>query len=359
MFNRSALHGLVGCVLALALSTASFAQCGSCPVCPAPAPSCQTCQANPCPCQPAPAPSIAQILSSNCQASSFVAAATQTGLMTTLSGPGPFTVFVPTNAAFCKVDTCTKNGWADDPKLLATALQYHVAYGRLMAQDLSKLNTLGTLACQPLQMWARPDGKKIIVNNVKTTCVNVVACNGVIHYIDTVLTPPSTATCCPSSNGCSTGTCPPTIQVCPSSSCGNPNDLMTVLSADPQYSTFTKLLEQTGLACEISETGPITVFDATNCAFEALPLGMMDNLNNDPNRLRQILLNHIVPGSYTVCQLKGTCSLPTFLGCAPLTFTCVGPTVKINCNQAKVVVLDTRACNGIIQGIDNLLVPTA
>ncbi len=97
-----------------------------------------------------PTLTIAQILCQDCNATQFVAALQQAGLMDCLNGAGPFTVFAPTNCAFSRLDCCTRNAWACDPQALKNVLLYHIAYGKLMGRDIARLNSLGTLQGSPV-----------------------------------------------------------------------------------------------------------------------------------------------------------------------------------------------------------------
>jgi uncharacterized surface protein with fasciclin (FAS1) repeats len=116
----------------------------------------------------------------------LVAAVKAAGLVDTLKGPGPFTVFAPTDEAFAKLPDGTVEGLlADIPKLKAV-LTYHVVSGKHMAADVVKMDSVQTLQGQELAVDAS-DGVKI--GSAKVTQADVQAENGVIHIIDTVLVP--------------------------------------------------------------------------------------------------------------------------------------------------------------------------
>ena len=131
----------------------------------------------------------------------LVAAVKAAGLVETLSGPGPFTVFAPTNAAFAKlpagtVETLVK---PENKATLTKILTYHVVPGTYTAKDLMKLAKDGggeaqlkTVQGEPLVVQSK--GKKVYVTDAKgstatVTVANVMQSNGVIHVIDTVLMP--------------------------------------------------------------------------------------------------------------------------------------------------------------------------
>ena len=126
----------------------------------------------------------------------LVAAVKAAGLVETLEGKGPFTVFAPTNAAFGKlpagtVDTLVK---PENKAALTKILTYHVVPGRLEASDLSDGKTLKTVEGETLTV--KKDGDKTWIVDAKggssmVTISNVHQSNGVIHVIDTVLMPAS------------------------------------------------------------------------------------------------------------------------------------------------------------------------
>jgi uncharacterized surface protein with fasciclin (FAS1) repeats len=110
------------------------------------------------------------------------------GLVDTLRGPGPFTVFAPTNAAFDKLPLETLHAVQDDPKLLATILTYHVVPGALKLADL-KPGKLTTVA--GIDLVVTRQGDKVLINGSPIAAGDVVATNGVVHVMGDVLLPPS------------------------------------------------------------------------------------------------------------------------------------------------------------------------
>ncbi len=131
----------------------------------------------------------------------LVAAVQAAGLVDTLKGPGPFTVFAPTDEAFAKlpagtVDTLVK---PENKAQLTQILTYHVVPGRLTSKDIEKMAvasggtaTLTTVEGEPLTVSKR--GGKLVVTDAKggtstITIPNVIQSNGVIHVVDTVLMP--------------------------------------------------------------------------------------------------------------------------------------------------------------------------
>ena len=125
------------------------------------------------------------------QFKTLAAALTAAGLVDTLKGPGPFTVFAPTDAAFAMlpagtVDTLLK---PESKAKLTAILTYHVVAGKVMAADVVKLKEAKTV--NGAMVAVKVDGGNVMINKAKVTTADIAASNGVIHIIDTVLLPPS------------------------------------------------------------------------------------------------------------------------------------------------------------------------
>ncbi len=149
----------------------------------------------------AAAQNIVALAQGNADLSTLVSAVTAAGLGETLSGPGPFTVFAPTNAAFAKVDKATLEGLLkpEAKDKLGGILKYHVVAGNVKAADVAKLIKDGggkakikTVAGG--ELTASLDGDKVILTDAKggkatITATDISASNGVVHTIDTVVMP--------------------------------------------------------------------------------------------------------------------------------------------------------------------------
>jgi uncharacterized surface protein with fasciclin (FAS1) repeats len=107
------------------------------------------------------------------------------GLIDTLKGPGPFTVFAPTDAAFAKIPKDQLDALLKDKAKLTAVLTYHVVAGKVMAKDV-KAGKAKTVQGSELTL-ATTGG--VMVDNAKVVAADVAADNGVIHVIDTVLMP--------------------------------------------------------------------------------------------------------------------------------------------------------------------------
>ncbi|MCB5163075.1 fasciclin domain-containing protein [Marinomonas algarum] len=132
---------------------------------------------------------IVDVAAENGSFTTLIAAAKAAGLVDTLKGDGPLTVFAPTDDAFAKlpngtVETLLK---PENKDQLAAVLTYHVVPGKVMAADIVKVDSAKTAQGQNLAVKVA-DGK-VMINNATVIMADVKASNGVIHVIDTVLLP--------------------------------------------------------------------------------------------------------------------------------------------------------------------------
>ncbi|MGD8374643.1 MAG: fasciclin domain-containing protein [Acidobacteriota bacterium] len=116
----------------------------------------------------------------------LVQAVKAAGLVETLKGDGPFTVFAPTDEAFAKLPAGTLEALLQDKEQLTAVLTYHVVPGRVMAADVIKLDTAPTVNGQTLKVRA---GNGVEIEDAKVLKADITTSNGVIHVIDTVLIP--------------------------------------------------------------------------------------------------------------------------------------------------------------------------
>jgi transforming growth factor-beta-induced protein len=253
----------------------------------------------------------------------LVAALKATGLDKTLAGEGPFTVFAPTDDAFAKLpagtlDTLLK---PENKDKLVQILTYHVVPGKLTAADLSKLSYANTVA--NLSLSIKADMGKVIVNDANVTQADVMASNGVIHVIDTVLLP---------------------------------RDIVDTVVADGRFKTLTAALKAAGLVDTLKGKGPFTVFAPTDDAFAKLPAGTLDTLLKPENKdkLAQILTYHVVPAMIMSKDINGQSYVKTL---ANLSIDVNASSGKVMVNDALVTQSDILATNGVIHVIDTVLLP--
>ena len=120
----------------------------------------------------------------------LVAAVSAADLVATLQGPGPFTVFAPTDAAFAALPTGTLDNLLlpENKATLASILTYHVVPGKVTADQVVNLTTATTVQGDEIAITV--DNGTVRINGIAVTQTNVEASNGVIHIIDGVLLPP-------------------------------------------------------------------------------------------------------------------------------------------------------------------------
>ena len=203
----------------------------------------------------------------------LVAAVQAAGLVDTLKGAGPFTVFAPTDAAFKKLPAGTVEALLKDPAKLKDILLYHVVPGKVMAADVVKLNSADTAQGKPVAIKVM-DGK-VMINDATVVTADVAASNGVIHVIDTVILPPAEA-----------------------AKAAEPmaKDIVDTAVANGSFTTLVAAVQAAGLVDTLKGAGPFTVFAPTDAAFKKLPAGTVEALLKDPATLKDILLYHVVPG---------------------------------------------------------------
>ena len=244
-----------------------------------------------------------------------------------LSGPGPFTVFAPTDAAFAALPSGTIETLLADPTgTLAQILLYHVVGGQALSTDLSNGQIIATLQGQTVEVTINAEG--VFINDAQVTVADITATNGVVHVIDAILLPPAPQ---------------PTTTV------------VDVIVNSDVHNTLEAAVVAAGLVETLSGTGPFTVFAPTDNAFAALPAGTVETLLADPTgTLTQILLYHVVGAQALSTDLTNGQTVVTLQGQA-VTVTINAEGVFIN--NAQVTVADIVTSNGVIHVIDAVLVP--
>ncbi|PZU99433.1 MAG: fasciclin [Pseudanabaena sp.] len=134
---------------------------------------------------------IVQVAVSNGSFNTLVAAVKAAGLVETLSGKGPFTVFAPTDAAFAKLPqgTVAELLKPENKATLVKILTYHVVLGKVSAKDIKTGSALAKTV-EGNSIKVTKNAKGVVIDNSKVVAADVKASNGVIHVIDTVLMPP-------------------------------------------------------------------------------------------------------------------------------------------------------------------------
>jgi transforming growth factor-beta-induced protein len=301
--------------LPLTLVAAGLAACGS-----------EETTQNPGPTPPAQPGTIAQVAAADGRFGTLVQALTAAELVDTLSGPGPFTVFAPTDDAFAALPAGALDALLADREALTRVLTYHVVSGRVDAATVVTLSSATTVQGDDVAIEVR--GSEVFVNQAKVIITDVPASNGLIHVIDAVLTPPEPA----------------------------PGTIVDVAIADGRFTTLVAAVQAAGLADTLSGPGPFTVFAPTDDAFAALPAGTVEALLADPAALARVLTYHVVSGAVDAATVVGLDVATTVQG-GPVFVRIEGGEVRIN--DARVIITDVPASNGIIHVIDAVLLPPA
>jgi transforming growth factor-beta-induced protein len=264
----------------------------------------------------------------------LAAALTAAGLVDTLKGAGPFTVFAPTDDAFAKlpagtVDTLLK---PENKQQLVDILTYHVVPGAVKAADVVKLTEATSVQGAPIKITVA-DGK-VKVNDANVTATDIMASNGVIHVIDSVILPPAA----------------PAAPAAPA----KPVNIVDTAIAAGNFTTLAAALQAAGLVNTL-KGGRWTVFAPTDEAFAKLPAGTVEELLKPENRqqLRDILLYHVARGRLDAAQVTKHSGITMANGVRTLINTADG--VKIN--DANITATDIAATNGIIHVIDSVILP--
>jgi len=132
---------------------------------------------------------IIEIASADGRFTTLVTAINAAGLVETLKGEGPFTVFAPTDSAFAKLPPGTVESLLQDVPALKDLLLYHVVPGKVMAADVANLKMAATALGDSVSVMVMPDGT-VMIGDATVVIADIPAKNGVIHVIDKVLLPP-------------------------------------------------------------------------------------------------------------------------------------------------------------------------
>ena len=248
------------------------------------------------------------------------------GLVNTLNGAGPFTVFAPTDAAFAALPSGTVETLLQDPQgLLTNILLNHVAGANVLSSGLTNGQSIVTLnSGKTVKVTINNDG--VFIDDAKVTVADIQTDNGVVHVIDAVLLPPNT--------------------------------VVDVIIGSADHNTLEAAVGAAGLVNTLNGAGPFTVFAPTDAAFAALPAGTVEALLADPQgALTQVLLYHATSETVTsddIIEFYSDFPYLQMLNEKTITFKVTSEGVFIN--NAKVTVADIETDNGIVHVIDAILI---
>jgi uncharacterized surface protein with fasciclin (FAS1) repeats len=295
---KSVIYTLIAAVL---LSSAAFAQDGT--------------------------TSVVEIVSSDPQLSTLASVVVATGLVEVLEQRGSYTIFAPTNDAFAAVPESILQALLADPDALLGVLEYHIVPGALVAANVVQGSAATTLFGEDVTF----DGATISGANIIAT--DLMATNGVVHFIDSVILPESLGL-------------------------GEPeelDDLVELVTSEPQFSTLATALEAADLL-DVLRSGTFTVFAPTNDAFAKVPRDDLNALLADVDALRDVLTYHVLVGDAIQKDLINfeDGSANTVQGDAVMVGVMNG---MVMINDASIISENIIASNGVIQVIDTVLIP--
>merc|ERR1739848_169300 len=281
-------------------------------------------------------PNIVELAQSVDDLSTLVAAVVAGDLVDTLSSPGPFTVFAPTNEAFGALPEGTLDSLLkpENKDQLVDILTYHVLPAQVLSTDLKFFQSVPTVEGKNVHVVRTHKGVYVgpSARDLKTVVgADNLASNGVAHIIDGVLLPPS------------------------SLGDSNPN-IVELAQSVVDLSTLVAAVVAGDLVETLSSPGPFAVFAPTNVAFGALPAGTLDSLLKPENKdqLVDILTYHVLPAQVLSTDLKPKQVVKTVEGKELLVSIYKG---DVYANKAKVVGADNLASNGVAHIIDGVLLP--
>ena len=270
-----------------------------------------------------PQPSIAALAAGTGDLSTLVAALQAAGLVSTLEGDGPFTVFAPANAAFDALGQGTVDNLlaSGNEAILSDLLTYHVVPGAALTSDqISGSRTLETV--EGASVTVRRAGGGVQVDGATVTTADIRAGNGVIHIVDGVLT-------------------------------GGVNTV-ELASVTPDLETLVAAIGAAdGVAGALQGEGPFTVFAPVDEAFAGLTDAQLDFLLAPENQdlLTSVLTYHVVPGDLRASQLRDGQVLETLQGEEIEIDLSDGARV----NGAEILATDIGVSNGVIHLIGGVL----
>jgi len=277
---------------------------------------------------------ITKVVTSDTSFSLLASAVTTANLATTLSGPGPFTVFAPNNAAFAATGLTAGTLSSLSPTQLSTILLYHTIPGKIMSSQVPAGPNAKVTTASNDSVFVTNNSNGVFVNGIKVVKADVAASNGVIHVLAKVLIPPV----------------------------GN---LVGTASADTNFSYLVAAVTRasqgtTNVAAVLSSGGIFTVFAPTNAAFRAAGFANTTAINAaDPNTLAKILTYHVVAGRAFSSDLSDGIKLITLNGETLAVSLSAGAQVKgmSNATAANIKATNIVATNGVVHVIDQVLLP--
>ncbi len=294
--------------------------------------------------------------SNNPVLSTLVTAVGEAGLVDTLNGEGPFTIFAPTNDAFAAIPEDQLSAILADQEQLTSILTYHVVAGESL--DMQGLVDAGTVeTVNGAELTIAPSGDLIEINGTAmVVCGNVQTANATVHIIDSVLVPEAGE----AMTDLTATNVGPACAAVPADGEGSFDGMAddpaaTAASNNPVLSTLVTAVSEAGLVDTLNGEGPFTIFAPTNDAFAAIPEDQLNAILGDPELLTSILTFHVVAGDDAdLADLIESGSVTTVQG-EQLEIAPNGDLASVN--GASVVCGNVQTANATVHIIDTVLVP--
>lgn len=248
------------------------------------------------------------------------------GLVDALQGPGPFTLFAPTDEAFAKLpkELLADLAKPENKARLQSILKYHIVPARTLAADASTKRFAQTMQGQRVDLTA--SGRQFKVDNATVTTADIACSNGVIHVVDAVILPTE-------------------------------GSMLDVARGTGTLATLLAAIDAAGMTELFRGPGPYTLLAPSDAAFRALPKGMLEDLLKPENKskLAEVLAFHVVPGNAAYSDTIAQMTEVRTIGGMPVQVTSREGALTLN--GATVVKADIESGNGVIQVIDAVLLP--
>jgi uncharacterized surface protein with fasciclin (FAS1) repeats len=304
--------------------------------------------------------------SNNPELSTLVSAVGAAGLVDTLNGPGPFTIFAPVNSAFAKIPAADLDAVLADTALLTSILTYHVVPEQLSSVELAEAGTVTTVNGGALEIALDGDALRVNGGEATVVCQDVPTANATVYLIDSVLMPAAGDAMAPDAGGAAMAPSGPACGAVPAEGEGSfvgmaDDPAATAASNNPELSTLVSAVSAAGLVDTLNGEGPFTIFAPANSAFAKVPAADLDALLADPmGALTDILTIHVVAGaSLSSADLVEAGTVAGLNGELVVAADGDAVTVDAGGGPATVVCADVPLANGTVHIIDTVLLPAS
>ncbi|KAK8753712.1 hypothetical protein OTU49_001192 [Cherax quadricarinatus] len=280
--------------------------------------------------------SLADLITSDPQFSVLKRLVSQAGLLTQLREPGQLTVFAPTDAAFRTLPESVLEALVDGSACLEAVVKNHILPNVICSAAVQgKARTVNLL--ENYLLLEKTEDDKIFVEDAQVVVRDIVGTNGVLHIVDSPLMPQEAK---------------PVIEVL----------------EGHNLTRFLDLLEAAEMTDELSSMTDVTVFAPSNRAIDEIPEDVLDNLKNNPSKLRDILRYHMATPSLQADDIANDHIATTraeqplrinLYSRSPILSGVLGTNgrrhVRLTAGCSRVSILDSRACGAVVHIVEKML----